>query len=141
MLVQEIMSKTVHRAFPEHTLEEAAQMMKKHDIGLLPVEENERLTGVVTDRDIVVRALAEGKHPATTRVRQVMSDENILYCYEDQEVDEIAKNMREQQVRRLIVLDDEKRLRGIVALADIAQQVDDPEVSHKALEGVSEETD
>jgi len=101
------------------TVKEAAIKMRDGDFGVLPIHENDRLIGIVTDRDLTVRALAAGKDPDATTLRDVMSPE-ILYCYEDQTIDEVARNMGEQQVRRLPVVSRSKRLVGILSLGDLA---------------------
>lgn len=119
MLVKECMSKKVELGSPEMTLFQAAQKMRDGDFGLLPVSENDKLVGMLTDRDIAIRAVAVGKDPAQTRIRDVMS-KKVLYCYEDQSTEEVAKNMGENKIRRLPVVNREKRLVGILALADLA---------------------
>jgi CBS domain-containing protein len=119
MRVSEAMSRDVRIASPEQTIREAARMMGEIDAGALPVGENDRLVGMITDRDIAVRAVAEDKSPST-KVRDVMSHE-VLYCYDDQELDEVAINMGDAQVRRMPVVNRDKRLVGIVSLADLAQ--------------------
>ena len=109
--------------------------MRDEDIGALPVGENDRLIGMVTDRDIAVRGVAEDRAPETTTVRDVMS-EKVYYCFEDDDVEDAARCMAENQVRRLPILNRDKRLTGIVSLADIAQTGEECEKT--ALEGVSE---
>ena len=116
--VAEVMTRDVCLIAPEQTLREAATMMADSDVGSLPVAENDRLVGILTDRDIVLRAVAEGRDPGTT-VRDVMTD-RIQYCYEDETIDEVARHMAELEVRRLPVINREKRLVGIVALSNIA---------------------
>jgi CBS domain-containing protein len=135
MKVREIMSSDVRLASPEDSIEDAARTMRDEDIGSLPVASGDRLVGYVTDRDIVVRALADGRGP-DTQVKDVMTD-RILYCFEDDDVTDVAANMAENQVRRLPVLNRDKRLVGIVALADIATRGDD-EAAEDALEEISE---
>ena len=119
MRVSEAMSRDVRIASPEQTICEAARMMGEIDAGVLPVGEKDRLVGIITDRDIAVRAVAEDK-PPSTKVRDVMSRE-VLYCYDDQEIDEVATNMGDEQVRRMPVVNRDKRLVGIVSLSDVAQ--------------------
>jgi CBS domain-containing protein len=119
MRVSEAMSRDVRVASPEQTIQEAARMMSEIDAGVLPVGENDRLVGMITDRDIAVRAVAEDK-PPSTKVREIMSRE-VLYCYDDQDLDEIAINMGDEQVRRMPVVNRDKRLVGIVSLGDLAQ--------------------
>jgi CBS domain-containing protein len=120
MRVSDAMTREVRLANPGQSIREAAKMMAEIDAGAMPVGEGDRLVGMITDRDIAVRAVAQGKGPDTP-VREVMSIEQVLYCYEDEELDHVAKNMGEIQVRRLPVLDRNKRLVGIVSLADIAE--------------------
>jgi CBS domain-containing protein len=121
---------------PGTTLKSAAALMRDGDLGLLPVGENDRLIGTLTDRDIVISAVAEGKDPNSTAVRDAMS-EGIAYCFEDQSVDEAADVMRERQIRRLPVLNRDKRLVGIVALADLAVESGSIKPAAQALSGVS----
>lgn len=136
MKIQEMMTRDVRIANPEHTLREAARIMAEIDAGALPVGENDRLVGMLTDRDIVVRAVAEGKGP-DTRVRDVMSSD-ICYCFADQELEEVAANMADVKVRRLPVVNREKRLVGIVSLGDIALADDPKGAATTVLCGVSE---
>ena len=135
MKVNELMSLRVELATPNDSIQEAAKVMHRIDAGVLPVGENDRLVGMITDRDITVRAVAEGKDPKTTLVRDVMSPE-VRYCYEDDEVESVAENMAELQVRRLPVLNREKRLCGLISLADIARERR-PREAAEALEGIS----
>lgn len=111
--------------------------MRDDNIGSLPVADGDRLVGYVTDRDIVVRGLAEGRS-AGTHIHDVMTD-RVLYCFEDEDVEDVASNMAHNQVRRLPVLNRDKRLVGIVALGDIATKGDE-ESAEDALEGVSRPT-
>ena len=137
MQVNEVMSRTVDLVNPGMKIREAATLMRDDNVGALPVGENDRLVGMITDRDIAVRAVAAGKSPTTT-IRNVMS-EKIYYCFEDNDVGEAARLMARHQVRRLPVLNRDKRLVGIVAMADIARK--DGDASKTAIQGVSEETD
>lgn len=118
MRIVEAMTRNVKLANPDQSIMEAAKMMAECDCGALPVGENDRLVGVITDRDIVVRALAEGK-AAQTKIRDVMSSE-VKYCFEEDDVNKVARSMGDLQIRRLPVLDRNKRLTGIVSLGDIA---------------------
>jgi len=135
MKISEIMTPDPELIDPNSSIRDAAQRMKDEDIGALPVGENDRLIGMVTDRDIALRAVAEDKQPSSTSVRDVMS-EKIYYCFEDDNVEEAARCMAENQVRRLPILNRDKRLTGIVSLADLAQAGE--ECEKIALEGVSE---
>ena len=121
MRVSEAMTREVRVANPGESIREAAKVMGEIDAGALPVGENDRLVGMITDRDIAIRAVALGKGPDTP-VREVMSTDKVLYCYEDEELERVAKNMGEVQVRRLPVVNREKRLVGIVSLGDLAQK-------------------
>jgi CBS domain-containing protein len=136
MQLKEVMTTNVQLTDPTAKLKEAAISMRDGDFGLLPVGANDRLVGTITDRDIAVRAVAEGKDPNTTTVGDVMSG-GIHYCFEDQEVEEAARLMSEAQVRRLPVLNRDKRLVGIVALADLATEARLDDQAGAALTGVS----
>ena len=118
MKVSDAMTRDVRVASPHETIYDAARAMEAMDIGALPVGQDDRLVGMVTDRDIVVRALARSKGP-NTRVREVMSME-VRYCYDDEDLGHVAANMAELRVRRLPVVDRDKRLVGIISLGDIA---------------------
>ena len=119
MFVHEVMTRDVKIASPEDNLQIAAAMMDDADCGILPVGENDRLVGMLTDRDITLRAVAKGKAPDQCKVRDVMSSE-IKYIYEDETVEDAERNMSRLQIRRLPVLDRNKRLVGIVSLGDVA---------------------
>lgn len=136
MKISEIMTKEPNYIGPNETLQEAARRLRDLDVGMLPVGDGIKLKGMLTDRDITVRVIAEGIDPKTVRISDVMTPE-VLYAYEDQDVEEAAKMMEDQQVRRLIILNREKDMVGIVALADIATRATDSEVESEALEGVS----
>jgi CBS domain-containing protein len=131
--VNEVMTRDIHIAAPDQTLAEAAAEMAKADIGSLPVGHKDKLVGMITDRDIVVRAIAKGLG-AETPVRDVMTD-NIKYCYDDQDVSEVAANMAELGVRRLPVVNREKRLVGFISLSNIAQC--DDKTTDTLLRGVA----
>lgn len=118
MKVRDAMTRDVRLIRPDQTIRDAAHLMAELDIGCLPVEENDRLVGMITDRDIAVRAVSEGL-ASDTLVRRVMTKE-VRYCYDDQSIDEITRNMAEQRVRRLPVVNRNKRLVGILALGDLA---------------------
>ena len=118
MKVSECMTRDVRIASPGETLQEAARTMAEIDAGILPVGENDRLVGVITDRDIAVRGVGTGCSP-DAKVREVMSGD-VMYCYADEDVDALLDNMAEQQLRRLPVVDRDKRLVGIVSIGDLA---------------------
>jgi len=138
MTLRDIMTRDVECVRPDDTLEKAAKKMRDLDVGPLPVcGENDRLAGMVTDRDIAIRAVAEGKDPGTTRVREVMT-EDIVFGFEDQDIEEAARTMREHQIRRLVVLNRNKRMVGIVSLGDLATETGDRERLGAVLQDVSE---
>ena len=122
MRVSEAMTRDVRVATPGQSIRDVAKMMAEIDAGAMPVGENDRLVGMVTDRDIAIRAVAQGKGPDTP-VREVMSSE-VKYCFEDEDLEHVAKNMGDIQLRRLPVVNREKRLVGIVALGDVARKED-----------------
>jgi len=135
MKVKQAMTSEVRVASPDQTIREAARLMAELDAGALPVAENDRLVGMITDRDIAVRAVAEGL-PADTPISEIMSHE-VLYCFEDQALDDVARNMGQVQVRRLPVVNREKRLVGIVSFADLARS-EQPTTVGRAVSHVSE---
>ena len=137
MKVSEIMTRDVRVASPSDDLQRAAQIMEKHDFGLLPVGENDRLVGMLSDRDITIRAVARGLSPGASTVRDIMSTE-VKYVYDDESVQDAAKSMSELQVRRLPVLNRDKRLVGIVSLGDLA--LNEPKPAGAALSSISQPT-
>jgi CBS domain-containing protein len=135
MRVSEAMTRDVRVANPGQTIRDVAKIMAEIDAGSMPVGENDRLVGIITDRDIAIRAVAAGKGPDTP-VRDVMSKE-VKYCFDDEDLDHVAKNMGEIKVRRLPVVNRDKRLVGIVSLGDIAQ-TEDAETTGETVAKVSE---
>lgn len=136
MRVVDAMTRDVHLANPDESIIDAARMMADCDCGVLPVSENDRLIGMITDRDIVVRALALGKD-GDTLIRDVMSHD-VKYCFEDDDISEVARNMGDLQIRRLPVVNRDKRLTGILSLGDIAHHSDDSQSAAEALCQISE---
>ena len=137
MKVNEIITRNPEVVHPESPLIAAAQKMNSLDIGMLPICDEGRLVGMITDRDITVRGVAQGHDPKTTRVEQVMTPD-VIYCFEDEDVKDVAKKMEEKQVRRLPVLNREKRLVGIVSLGDLAVRTGKEKLAGEVLERVSE---
>ena len=137
MQLKDIMTPQVEVISPEATLQAAAQKMSQFDVGPLPVCDGEQLVGMLTDRDITVRAVAEGCDPTTTPVREAMTPE-MVYCFEDQAVQEAARLMAQYQIRRLPILNRHKRLVGIVSLADLAVSTSDQTRTGEVLEQISE---
>ena len=136
MQVIAAMTKDVELARPTQTIRLAAVLMGTTDCGALPVADKDSLVGMITDRDITIRAVAAGKGP-NTLVRDIMSAE-VLYCFEDQELDEVAKNLSDVKVRRLPVMNREKRLVGILALGDLARKANGTDPAGDALKAISE---
>ena len=132
--VEDIMTIDVELASPDLTIHEAARIMRDHDIGSLPVGEDDKLTGLVTDRDITCRATADGRDPNRTRIRDVFS-KDIVCCYDDQTVVEAALLMKQKHVRRLAVLSRGKRLVGLLSVDDVAHC--SPELAGEILDSVS----
>lgn len=118
MKVSECMTREVRIVDPAETLQQAARTMADIDAGFLPVSENDRLVGIITDRDIAIRAVGTGRAP-DAKIREVMSQE-VRYCFDDEDIDDVLWNMGEQQIRRLPVVDRNKRLVGIVSISDLA---------------------
>jgi CBS domain-containing protein len=126
------MTRDVRLATPGQSIRDAARLMQECDAGILPVGENDRLIGMISDRDIAVRAVAKGLGPDTP-VRDVMSTEQVLYCFED---DDVAKNMGEVKVRRLPVMDRDKRLVGIISIGDVSKN--ETRAAGKSMEKITE---
>ncbi|HZU06651.1 MAG TPA: CBS domain-containing protein [Chloroflexota bacterium] len=136
MQLYEIMTRDVVTIPPDATVQEAAARMRDRDIGALPVCEGARLVGIVTDRDLALRVIAEGR-PLTTPVRAVMTP-HVLYCFEDQTVKEAAWLMEERKVRRLVILDRAERIVGIVSLDDLAARAGAEALAGEVLKEIAE---
>ncbi|HVY84862.1 MAG TPA: CBS domain-containing protein [Caulobacterales bacterium] len=134
MKIHDLMTRDVRTVAPSTSLREAARMMADIDAGSLPVAQNDRLIGMLTDRDIAVRGVAAGKGPDAT-VGEAMTPE-ILYCFDDEEIEDVCENMADMQVRRLPVVDRDKRLVGIVSLSDLATKGQTRHAG-EALEGIA----
>jgi len=135
MKISEIMTTNVECVSPDSSLTELASKMKTLDVGFLAICENDRLAGTVTDRDIVIRGLAGGRDVNTAKARDIMTHE-IFWSYEDDDVKDVAKKMRDKEVRRMLILNQEKRLVGVVSIGDIAK-VEEKE-SGKTLKDITE---
>lgn len=133
--LRELMTRDVKVITPDMTIGDAAKKMRDGNFGMMPVEENDRMIGTISDRDIVIRAVAEGMD-FSTKVRDVMS-KGIAWAYEDETVEEATTIMSERQVRRLPVVNRDKRLVGIVALGDIALEHSEIEPAAEALSEIS----
>jgi CBS domain-containing protein len=120
MQAKELMTRAVQCISPEMQIQDAAQQMKSLHVGFLPVCENDRLVGAVTDRDIVLRVIAAGKDVKACKARDVMTND-VFWCYEDQTADEVADYMAEKEIRRVLILNREKRLVGVISIGDLAK--------------------
>jgi CBS domain-containing protein len=136
MLLRDIMTANLEVISPFTPLQEAAEKMRVFDTGSLPICDDKKVLGMLTDRDIVIRAVAKGMHPEQTMVSDVMT-EDVVYLYDDQDVSEAVKLMEDRQIRRLLVLNRDQELAGIVSLGDLSQYTD-AHVSGHVLEQVSE---
>ncbi len=134
MKIADIMTNDVCTVSPEQTIREAARIMAEADCGSVVVGENDRMIGMLTDRDIAIRAVANGRD-CDTPVRTIMSDE-VLYCFEDEDVQQVAMNMAENEVRRLPVVNRDKRLVGVVSLGNFATSGPD-KATDKLVHGVT----
>ncbi|MGZ3697969.1 MAG: CBS domain-containing protein [Bdellovibrionota bacterium] len=131
------MTKNVQFVSPDATIQDVAGQMKKLDCGSIPVGENDRLIGMITDRDIALRAVAEGRDPSKTLARDVMSH-SVVYSYEDEECSEAAHIMEAKQIRRLIVLNRDKRMVGIVTVGDLSRKAGSEQLTGEIMEKVSQ---
>lgn len=136
MKVKEIMHPKAKVININHTVEEAAKLMESQDCGSIPVENNEKMVGMITDRDIAIRVVAHGKDPRLTKVKDIMS-EGINYCFEEDDIKDASKKMTSRQHRRLPVVNKDKKLVGMVSLGDIANKANDAKLSHEILSKVS----
>jgi CBS domain-containing protein len=139
MKIRDVITPSPRCIGPDASLVEAAAEMKALDVGILPVCENNRLIGTVTDRDIVIRAVAEGYDPNIIAVRQVMSGV-VIYCFDDQDIWNAAQMMESHQIRRLPVLNRDERLVGIISLGDLAVRTGAENMAARILERISEPT-
>lgn len=139
MRLRDIMTSDPLVLSPGTALRDAAQRMRDLDSGVMPVGEHDRLVGVLTDRDITVRATAEGKDPNSTPVRDVMTPD-VIYCFDDEDLETAARKMEQHQIRRLIVLNHDKRLVGIASLGDLAVHAPSDRLAGEVIEAVSEPT-
>ena len=135
MKISEVMTRDVQTVTPDQTAQEAASFMLGANAGSIPVTEGDRLIGMITDRDIAVRGVAEGRGPDTP-VRELMST-GLICARENDDISDVASKMADAQVRRLPVVDDQERLCGIVSLGDLSR-VSRGEEAHQALEGISQ---
>ncbi|KYG63449.1 inosine-5-monophosphate dehydrogenase [Bdellovibrio bacteriovorus] len=136
MKVRDVMTPKAKVINFEHSVFEAAQIMLQEDCGSVPVEKDDKMIGMITDRDITIRVVAQGKDPRRTKVEEVMS-EGINYCFEEDSIEEVNEKMSRHQHRRLPVVNKDKRLVGMVSLGDVANRAKDARLSHEILSNVS----
>ena len=136
MQLNRIMTVYVEAIAPKRSIQEAAEQMRSLDVGVLPVCDGDRLVGILTDRDLAVRAVADGRDPKSTPIEEIMTRQ-VVYCFEDQDIEEAERVMEKNQIRRLPVLDRDKRIVGIVSLGDLAVKNDENRAG-VTLERVSE---
>ncbi len=136
MLIRDIMQTKVQLVELKTPIKEVAQMMREGDFGIVPVQENEKMVGMITDRDIVLRCVAEDKSPSECMARDVMTDE-VLYCYDDQNIEDLSRTLSENKVRRMPVVNRDKRLVGIVSLSDLAAPEQSKNLAGNTLHEVS----
>lgn len=135
--ISQVMTKDVKTTRPTANLQEVGQIMAQSDVGMVPVVSSDgKLTGTVTDRDIVVRSVAEGRAPAESLVAEAMTT-GAVTCREDETLDAAARCMQENQLRRVVVVDGDERLAGVISLADLARESNGTELSGKTLEHIS----
>lgn len=134
--ISAVMTRNVEVVAPDAGLEETAEKMRRLDVGVIPVCDGQRLVGMISDRDITVKIVAAKRNPATSKVREAMS-EGVTYCFEDQDVQEAAQLMADKQLRRLPILNREKKLVGIVSIGDVAVRGDTGSAG-QALRGVAQ---
>ncbi len=135
-IVKDAMSKNVEFLEPDNTVSIAAKMMRNADCGALPVAENDRLVGMITDRDIVVRCIAEDKEPLFEEVGNFMT-KKVLYCFDTDAIDEIAANMAQNKIRRLPVVNQDKRLVGIISLGDLSHTPEGKDICGPVMDRIA----
>ena len=139
MKVREIMTREVKVVPLDASVHTAAEQMRSLDVGSVPVCDGKKLQGMLTDRDIVLRAVAAGQSPDDAKVCDVMT-KDVVWCFEDDEVDELVRKMETKKIRRIPVVNKDKELVGIVAMGDLATQTGDQQVKGRVIEKISERT-
>jgi CBS domain-containing protein len=137
MKVQEIMSRNVETVEPSTLTAKAAEKMRDMRIGFLVVLEDDRLEGVLTDRDITIRSVAEGRDPRASRVSDIMTP-TVFSCYEDDDIERVGELMREKEVRRMVILDRQDKIVGVVSLGDIAKTIGETDLAGETLGDIAE---
>jgi len=136
--LKDIMTKQTHCLSPESTLQEASNEMRENDFGFLPLQEKGKLVGVVTDRDIIVKGIAKGLSPKS-HLKEVMT-KDVCTTHENEDINAAAKLMEEKQIRRLVVLDKDDKITGVISLGDIATKCHETHMSGEIIQCISEET-
>jgi CBS domain-containing protein len=137
MKVQEIMTRGVEWVSPQTTILQAAEKMRTLDVGFLAICDNDRLVGTVTDRDITVRSVAQGRDPREATVQEIMSPQ-VFCCYEEDDIQRVSQYMQEKEVRRLLILNSDRRLVGVVSLGDLAKISGDERIAGETLGHIAE---
>src|SRR5262245_55330216 len=137
MKIQELMSRNVQCIEPTTPIAKAAEKMRELDIGFLAICDNDRLVGTITDRDITIRSVAQGRDPRLAPVEEIMTP-SAFYCFEDDDVDHVAKYMQEKEVRRMLILTRQKRLVGVVSIGDITKAVGEEKLTSETLGEIAE---
>jgi CBS domain-containing protein len=137
MQAKKIMTPDVECISPDVRIQDVAKKMKSGDVGFLPVCESDRLVGTVTDRDIVLRVIAEGRDISHCTARDVMTND-VFWCYEDQTADEIGDYMAEKEIRRVLILNRDKRLVGVISIGDLAQARGEQEKAGETIKEITE---
>ena len=137
MKVQQIMSQNVQCIEPTTPISKDAEKMRELDIGFLAICDNDQLVGTVTDRDITIRSVAQGRDPRLAPIEEIMTP-SVFYCYEDDDVEHVAKHMQEKEVRRMLILTRQKRLAGVVSIGDIAKAAGEEKLAGETLGEIAE---
>jgi len=137
MKIHEIMTRNVECISPSIPISKAAEKMRDHDIGFLPICEHDRVIGTVTDRDITIRSVAQGRDPRLAPVSEIMT-QTVFSCYEDDDIETVAKTMQDDEVRRMLIFDRSDKLIGIVSLGDIARAAGERNLAGETLGGIAE---
>ncbi len=137
MRVSEVMTKNPETLLPDSSIQEIAREMEKLDCGFMPIAENGRLLGTITDRDLVMRVLAKGKNPQDTTAEEIMTPE-VVHILKDQDLEDAAQEMCKRQIRRLVVVDNNEKICGVLSLGDIATKCNDHEIDAEIITSVSE---
>jgi CBS domain-containing protein len=137
MKIDQVMSTNVECIAPTLPIGKAAEKMRDLDVGFLPICEHDKLIGVVTDRDITIRSVVQGRDPRLAPVREIMT-QSVFYCFDDEEIEAVAQYMKDKEVRRMVILNRQKRLVGVVSLGDIAKVSGEKQLAGETLGDIAE---